>query len=100
MENHDLRHLIYTRFSFSVQEYLHRVPRMILARGLLDQFNAIELDLQYIRAVSTADSGNLIMLKVSFSIRRCREQRSPYNAAPKRHHRPSEDQAVCPPRTN
>lgn len=68
VDHHDLRHLICTRFNFSVQEYLRWVPRMIISRKLLGLSEVDELGLQFTRTVSTAESGNISMSKVSFSM--------------------------------
>lgn len=65
-----LKILITTRFNFSIQEYIQWVVRMLLSRRLLAGSNAHvdELELQLTRGVSSKESGNINLSRLSFLI--------------------------------
>lgn len=64
-----LKVLITTRFNFSVQEYIRWVVRMLLSRRLLTgPGDTEELELQFTRDVSTKESGNIDLSRVSFLV--------------------------------
>lgn len=65
-----LKVLIIARFNFSVQEYIRWVVRMLLSRRLLagPLADVHELDLQLTRGVSTKESGNINLSRVSFLV--------------------------------
>lgn len=66
VDNAALRNIITSRYNFSVQENINWVVRMLLARRLLLRDRLDELTLEFVRKVSSKESGNIPMSKVSF----------------------------------
>lgn len=66
VDNTAIRDLITSRYNFSVQENISWVVRMLLTRRLLFRDKLDELALEFVRSVSSKDSGNIPMSKVSF----------------------------------
>lgn len=66
----NLRVLITAKFNFSVQEYIRWVVRMLLSSRLLagPRADVHELELQLTRGVSTKESGNIDLSRVSFLV--------------------------------
>lgn len=66
VDNAALRNIITSRYNFSVQENISWVVRMLLARRLLLRDRLDELAMEFMRSVSSKESGNIPMSKVSF----------------------------------
>ncbi|KAG6366578.1 hypothetical protein INS49_000756 [Diaporthe citri] len=66
VNNVAIRNVITSPYNFSVQENISWVVCMLLARRLLLRDRLDELALEFVRKVSSKDSGNIPMSKVSF----------------------------------
>lgn len=63
-----LRQIITSRFNFSVQEYIRWVVRMLVARRLQagPGSSVDDMELEFVRGVSTKESGNIDLSRISF----------------------------------
>lgn len=57
-----------TRFNFSVEEYIIWIARTSLVERMLSQARVDQLQLSFVKSISTADSGNIDMSKITYSM--------------------------------